>query len=240
MPRLLLVEDAPDVALIVGRLGRRLGLEVLHREDVASAWECLLAAAPDLVLLDLNLAGERGEELCRRLRADPAAARVPVALFVHLTCAEDLLSGLEAGADYLVCKDLLARPDEWLARVREILVPDSGLGGAMSVCCQQNALLPHVSPTSVASLNRALRHPLLRQLGTDVVRFVLRRAAGGRGPNWLEPDGLALDAGRVAASASADDVRAFAGAVTEQLRRLLGSAAAPAQEALAAALEPGG
>src|SRR5690348_4653339 len=81
MPRLLLVEDAPDVALVVAHLGRRLGLEVLQRADVASAWDCARAAAPDLVLLDLNLGGERGEGLCRRLRAAPETARVPVALF---------------------------------------------------------------------------------------------------------------------------------------------------------------
>jgi CheY-like chemotaxis protein len=235
MPRLLLVEDAPDVALVVGHLGRRMGLEVLHWADVASAWDCARAAAPDLVLLDLNLGGERGEGLCRRLRAAPETARLPIALFVHLACAEDVVSGLEAGADYLVAKDLLARPEGWQARVREILAARDGLGGAVSLSCQRNDLLPRESPESVAALNRALRHPLLRPLGSDVMRLVLRRAAGGDGARWLEPDGLALDAGRVAASAPPGAVRAFAAAVTEQLHRLLGGAAAPAYEALAAA-----
>ncbi|HEX5272376.1 MAG TPA: response regulator [Gemmataceae bacterium] len=237
MPRLLLVEDAPDVALIVERLGRRLGLDVACRADVASAWECARAAVPDLVLLDLNLAGERGEELCRRLRASPETARVPVALFVHLACGDDVVSGLEAGADYLVAKDLLGRPDEWLARLREILPAGDGLGGRVSVSCQRNAVLPPPSPETVRALNGALRHPLLRQLGPGVLRLVLRRADGGR--RWLEPDGLALDVGRVAASASAGEVRAFADAVTEQAHRLLGHAAEPLREAIAAAV-PGG
>jgi CheY-like chemotaxis protein len=236
MPRLLLVEDAPDVALVVGHLGRRLGLEVLHRPDVASAWDCARDAAPDLILLDLNLGGERGEELCRRLRTAPETARVPIALFIHLACAEDVVSGLEAGADYLVAKDLLARPDQWQARVREILAARDGLGGAVSLSCQRNDLLPRVSPESVAALNRALRHPLLRLLGSDVMRLVLRRAAGGDGARWLEADSLALNAGRVA-SAPPGAVGAFAAAVTEQLQRLLGGAAAPAYEALAAALD---
>jgi CheY-like chemotaxis protein len=241
MPRLLLVEDAADVALVVERLGRRIGLEVLHRADVASAWDCARASPPELVLLDLNLGGERGEGLSRRLRAAPETARVPVALFVHLGCGEDIVSGLEAGADYLVGKDLLARPDEWQARVREILAPGDGLGGAMSIRCQRSVLLPQLSPEVVVALNRALRHPLLRQLGSDVLRFVLRRAAGGDAGRWLAPDGLALDVGCVAGSASAGAVRAFAEAVTEQTQRLLGAtAAAPVREALAAAQAPPG
>ena len=46
MPRLLLVEDAPDVALLAERLARRLGLEVVHRTDVAGAWESVRQSAP--------------------------------------------------------------------------------------------------------------------------------------------------------------------------------------------------
>jgi two-component system phosphate regulon response regulator PhoB len=242
MPRLLLVEDAADVALVVERLGRRHGLEVLRCADVEAAWRCAREAPPDLVLLDLNLAGERGEELCRRLRADPQTARVPIALFVHLGCTEDVVGGLEAGADFLVTKDLLARPDEWRARVGEILAACDGRAAPVSLCCQWNNPLPQVSPGAVLDLNRALRHPLLRPLGSEVVRLVLRRAAGDDWRRWLEPDGLALDAGYVAGSVSPGEVGAFAAAVTEQLQRLLGSAAAVAVwEAMATALRlPGG
>ena len=152
------------------------------------------------------------------------------------------MSGLEAGADYLVSKDLLARPEEWQARVREILAARAGLAGAVSLSCQRNDLLPQPSPEAVVALNRALRHPLLRQLGSDVVRLVLRRAAGRNCRRWLEPDGLALDGRLVAASATAGAVAAFAAGVTEQLQRLLGNeAAAPVRDALAAALgRPGG
>ncbi len=247
MPRLLLVEDALDAVLIVERLGRRLGLEVVHRADVASAWDCVRAAAPDLVLLDLNLVGERGEELCRRVRAAPETARLPIALFVHLGCEEDVVSGLEAGADYLVFKDLLARPEEWQARVGEILAAPDGLPDALSPGCQRHDLLTQPSPEALAAFNRVLRHPLLRQLGSDVVRLVLRRAlrraggAGGDWQRWLEPDGLALDVRHVAATVRAGAVAAFAAAVTEQLQRLLGSqAAAPVRQALDAALASSG
>jgi DNA-binding response OmpR family regulator len=121
MPRLLLVEDASDVALIVQRLGGRMGLDVTHRSDVASAWECLRDTPPDLILLDLNLLGERGEALCRRVRACSETANIPIALFTHWDRPEDINSGLEAGGDYVVCKDLLTRPEAWQARLRVIL-----------------------------------------------------------------------------------------------------------------------
>jgi len=246
MPRLLLVEDAPDAALIVERLGRRMGLEVTHRADVASAWDCVRQAPPDLILLDLNLPGERGEALCRRVRAAPDTAGLPIALFVHWGCPEDVASGLDAGADYVVSKDLLARPAAWQARLREILGSGDGLAPIASIRCQRNDLLPQPPLQGMDTLNRALHHPLVRQLGPDVVRLVLRRAVrcagngtapgAGEADRWLQRDGLAVDV-RLAATAPAGAVAALAAAVAEQLQRLLGTEASlPVREALAAAV----
>ncbi len=240
MPRLLLVEDAPDVALVAGRLARRAGWEVSHRTDVASAWDDLRAAAPDLILLDLNLLGERGEALCRRVRSDPATAHLRIALFVQWACAEDVVSGLEAGADYVVAKDLLGRPEAWQARLREILGDCDGPRTAGPVDYGGKVLLPQPPFEAVEALNRALRHPLLRELGPDVVRLVLRRAADriGDGGRWLEAGGLALDVRHVAAAASGEAVARLAAAVAEQLQRLLGTeASAPAREALRGAVD---
>lgn len=247
MPRLLLVEDAPDVALVVQRLGRRAGFDVTHRPDVASAWEALGGERPDLILLDLNLPGERGEALCRRVRADPRTAHLPIALFAHWDCPGDVVSGLEAGGDYVVSKDLLARPEAWQARLREILAPADGLPGTVSLSCQRNNLLPRPPLEGVEALNRALRHPLVRQLGSDVVRLVLCRAvrrAGAAAPGegdvgrWLLPDGLALDVGHVVAAVPTAAVAALAGAVAEQLDRLLGTeAGAPVRDVLSAAVD---
>ena len=243
MPRLLLVEDEGDVALIVGRLGRRMGLEVAHRPDVGSAWDCLRDALPDLILLDLNLPGERGEALCRRVRARPETARLPVALFTHWERPEDIESGLEAGGDYVVSKDLLARPEAWQARLREILAACAGPGGSVSVNCQWNSTHSRPSPEGVETLNGVLRHRVLCRLGPGVVRLVLRRAVGRAardptdGGRWLKPDGLALDAAHLAAAVPGRAVATFAAAVAEQLERLLGTGAgAPVREALGAAV----
>ena len=240
MPRLLLVDDALDVALLVERLGRRMGVEVVHRLDVASAWKCLADARPDLILLDMNLIGERGEVLCRRVRTTPDTAALPIALFVQWQCSDDIISGLQAGADYVVAKDLLCRPHDWQARLTEILVRRDSLDGPLSISYQQNALLPPTSLEGVQTLNLALRHPLVRQLGSDVVRFLLRRAVsatGGDAEKWLEADGLALDVRHVAAVVSGEAVVVFAQAVAELLQRLLGTeASTPVREALTTAV----
>ena len=157
MPRLLLVEDGLEVALLVERLGRRMGLDVLHRVDVASAWVCLREALPDLILLDLNLPRERGEVLCRRVRATPEIAGLLIALFVHWSCPEDIISGLEAGADYVVVKDSLTRPAAWQDRLGEILAGRDRLSGPSLINCPRNVFLPQPSWAGLAALNRALR-----------------------------------------------------------------------------------
>jgi twitching motility two-component system response regulator PilH len=246
MAGLLLVEDAEDVALIVQRLGRRSGYEVAVCADVAAAWQRLQGERPDLLLLDLNLPGPRGEELCRRVRAAPALSGLPVALFATWDRPDDIAAGLEAGADYVVSKDLLCDPDAWAARLRD-LPPAPGRPGPPPLEWATADLLPAPPLAGVEALNRVLRHPLARQFGPEVLRIVLRRAlrrvsGAGEAANWLEPDGLSLDAGQVAQVGGPDAVAGLARALAEQIWCLLGTVAgAPLLEALASAvIRPGG
>ena len=113
MAELLLVDDEPDLALIVALLGKRAGHRVACCADVPSAWERLCQGLPDLVLLDVNLPGESGLELCRRARnagpEKPGLAEVRMALFVQLALIGDVAAGLEAGADLPISKDLVSR-----------------------------------------------------------------------------------------------------------------------------------
>ncbi len=240
MTCLLLVEDSPDITWIVQRLGRREGQEVLCRADVAGAWNLLRERRPDLVLLDLNLPGARGEELCRRVRATPDLAGLRVALFTHWDRPEDVLAGLEAGADYVVSKELLTSPDAWLSRLRDCLGADGRVSPLSLGWTGAGHSLPP-SPALVASVNRVLRHPLARQLGPEVLRFVVGRARrDAEAPDaWLLPDGLTLDGDAILRSARPGELATFARALTDRLWCLLGSeAGAPLWEALAAARPP--
>jgi CheY-like chemotaxis protein len=120
-PRLLLVEDMPDIQIIVQRFTQHSGYSLKWVASAEEGWEYLRAHRPDLVLLDLHLPGMDGIELCRRLRAVPALSDLPVALFSQGATPEDQQAGRAAGADFVLSKDLLCRPDDWRRRVEEML-----------------------------------------------------------------------------------------------------------------------
>jgi CheY-like chemotaxis protein len=236
-PSLLLVDDAPDLGAVVTALGRRCGCAVACRPDAASAWEYLQTARPDLVLLDVGLPGESGLELCRRLRAAPGLADLKVALFSHWGLPADVADGMDAGADFLISKDLVCRPDEWRRRLGEALAWRRGLRAAGPA--------PRPGPNWVARTNQALAHPSLRRAGPDVARVLLRRAlreafpaeAGAEG--WLAPGGAALDAGRLPALPP-EAVADLVGSLADLAWRLLGADESAAfRAALAGAVTTG-
>ena len=75
--RLLLVDDDPELGLIVGVLARKAGQALSCRPDVESAWAALAESRPDLVLLDLELPGASGLDLLRRVRGDAGLSGLP-------------------------------------------------------------------------------------------------------------------------------------------------------------------
>jgi PAS domain S-box-containing protein len=120
-PRLLLVEDMPDIQIIVQRFTQHSGYSLKWVASAEEGWDYLQAHRPDLVLLDFHLPGMDGIELCRKLRAVPELADLPVALFSQGATVEDQQAGRAAGADFVLSKDLLCRPDDWRRRIDEML-----------------------------------------------------------------------------------------------------------------------
>ena len=101
-PRVLVVDDDPNVAEVVTRYLEREGFGVEVARDGHAALDRALAVPPDLVVLDLMLPGIDGLEVCRRLRA---LAPVPVIMLTAKGGEADRVVGLELGAD-----DYLAKP----------------------------------------------------------------------------------------------------------------------------------
>jgi DNA-binding response OmpR family regulator len=113
----LVVEDDPAIADLVGRYLRRDGFGVHVERDGPGGLAAAGRLGPVAVVLDVGLPGLDGVEVCRRLRA--AGDRVPV-LFVTARDDEvDRVLGLELGADDYVTKPF--SPRELVARVRAVL-----------------------------------------------------------------------------------------------------------------------
>jgi PAS domain S-box-containing protein len=121
--RILLVEDLPEIGLIVQRLGRHAGYAITWLTTAEKAWDHLQqeSSRPDLLLLDIHLPGMSGVELCRRLRSTPALARLKVALFSQVDRPEAVAAGRDAGANFVLSKALLSRPAAWQRRLQQML-----------------------------------------------------------------------------------------------------------------------
>lgn len=114
--RILLVDDHPVVRASMARMLARFGFDVLQAHDGPSALIACRTLLPDLVILDVQMPGHDGFQVCRSIKDDPASALVPVMLVTAIDTPDYRLRGAEAGADDFFTKPV-ATP-ELVARAR--------------------------------------------------------------------------------------------------------------------------
>jgi CheY-like chemotaxis protein len=121
MPRgsILVVDDSQDIHDLIEVRLRQDDLEILHALDLDAAIEITGKRVPDLVLLDLDLAGRSGLDLCARLRADPAFEGVPIIFLTGNADVDAKIEAFDAGAVDYVTKPFDA--NELRARIRAAL-----------------------------------------------------------------------------------------------------------------------
>jgi phosphate regulon transcriptional regulator PhoB len=119
MADVLVVEDEPDIRNLIVHHLERDGFRCRQAGTGADALRAVRASTPDLVVLDLMLPQGDGLEVCRRLRAEPSTARVPIIMLTAKSDEVDRVVGLELGADDYVAKPF--SPKELVARVRAVL-----------------------------------------------------------------------------------------------------------------------
>ena len=112
---ILIVDDTPANLSVLLQCLDEAGYRVLVAEDGEEALELIAQAVPDLVLLDVMMPGIDGFETCRRLRAAPATAELPVIFMTAMTDTSEKLAGFAAGAVDYITKPV--QHEEALARV---------------------------------------------------------------------------------------------------------------------------
>jgi DNA-binding response OmpR family regulator len=118
MRYLLLIEDEQNVASFIQKGLREEGYEVLLAYDGSTGLELLDQHPVDLIILDVILPGTGGLEICRKIRQGDQQ-NVPILMLTALGSTENVVAGLDSGAD-----DYLPKPfkfKELLARVRALL-----------------------------------------------------------------------------------------------------------------------
>jgi DNA-binding response OmpR family regulator len=118
-PRILIVEDDPDIAHLVARYLGKAGFATEHVANGGDALRAVTARAPDLMVLDLMLPQVDGIEVCRRVRANPGTAALPIIMLTARGEESERIVGLELGADDYLAKPF--SPGELVARVRALL-----------------------------------------------------------------------------------------------------------------------
>ena len=114
--RILVVDDVLQNLQVVGTMLRNEGYDVMPAGSGTQALERVRVRMPDLILLDLMMPEMDGLEVCRRLKTDPAAQRIPIIFLTASNEMEHLVKGFEAGAVDYVTKPF--NGPELLARVR--------------------------------------------------------------------------------------------------------------------------
>ena len=166
--RVLVVDDDPALAEMLGIVLRGEGFEPSFVSDGDAALGAFRREKPDVVLLDLMLPGTNGIEVCRQIRAESG---VPIVMLTAKGDTTDIVLGLESGADDYVVKPF--KPKELVARVRARLRShESGAPETLTIGPADDVVTIDVPGHSVTREGRAIA---LTPLEFDLLLALARR-----------------------------------------------------------------
>ncbi|MEE8401629.1 MAG: response regulator [Candidatus Hydrothermarchaeaceae archaeon] len=99
MTKVMVVDDDPDVLLVLERVLGRRGYTVV---GACGGKECLKMVKedrPDIIFLDVMMPGMDGWEVCREIKDNPSTSSIPVSMLTVMKDEEDIKKSLSAGAD---------------------------------------------------------------------------------------------------------------------------------------------
>lgn len=176
--KIILVEDEINIASFIERGLREFGHEVSVVYDGNAGWELLQNESFDLLILDIIMPGMNGLELCRMYR-QRFGYHSPVVMLTALGTTDDIVKGLDAGADdYLVkpfsFQELEARIKALLRRSKEVPVQQLVCGDLILDCTLRRARRGNMDIDLTVKEYRLLEYFLLHQR-TVLSRLTLLR-----------------------------------------------------------------
>ena len=167
MAKIILVEDEINIASFIERGLREFGHEVSVVYNGNAGWELLQNESFDLLILDIIMPGMNGLELCRMYR-QRFGYHSPVVMLTALGTTDDIVKGLDAGADdYLVkpfsFQELEARIKALLRRSKEVPVQQLVCGDLILDCTLRRARRGNMDIDLTVKEYRLLEYFLLHQ-----------------------------------------------------------------------------
>ena len=167
MAKIILVEDEINIDSFIERGLREFGHEVSVVYDGNAGWELLQNESFDLLILDIIMPGMNGLELCRMYR-QRFGYHSPVVMLTALGTTDDIVKGLDAGADdYLVkpfsFQELEARIKALLRRSKEVPVQQLVCGDLILDCTLRRARRGNMDIDLTVKEYRLLEYFLLHQ-----------------------------------------------------------------------------
>jgi DNA-binding response OmpR family regulator len=124
MPRILIVDDEPNIVLALELLMKREGYEIRSVDDGEKAVEAAGEFRPDLIILDVMMPKMDGYEVCQRIRTDSLLQDIFIVMLTAKGRDVGREKGLALGADIYITKPFSTR--EVVRRVKEALASKSG------------------------------------------------------------------------------------------------------------------
>jgi two-component system, OmpR family, alkaline phosphatase synthesis response regulator PhoP len=118
-PRILIVDDEPNIVISLEYLMKREGFETSVAGDGEAALAALEKASPDLVILDVMLPRMNGFEVCRRIRSDPRWRALRILMLTAKGRDTEVEKGLGLGADAYVTKPFSTK--DLVAQIRALV-----------------------------------------------------------------------------------------------------------------------
>ena len=167
--KLLIVDDSSNNRAAISYWLENENYEILHAADGVSALKIIEAFVPDIILLDYNLPGMDGIEVCQKIRSNTRLPFIPIVMMSSFAPEANIMA-LEQGADEFIAMPVKAT--ELKSRIRAMLRLKRAVAKSQELIKQNKTLqeLDKIKSNFISKVSHELRTPLQSILGyTDIL-----------------------------------------------------------------------